>query len=204
MEYIANKQNKTDEMIFSIPDLYKYLDNKYVNSINFEHTYFLTEKVADSLLGMLGYKVMKKKYFEDHSIFYYVQYIGKSHTFFNSIEFYQEYKKMYLDMIDFYRKEVVTLNEKMESFNGKVYLFGGHIFSQFLIYIGLREDKIEAIIDNSNEKNGKRLYGTGLYVFNPSIIEDESQVLVIVKAGRYSNEIEGQLRDINNNIVIYT
>lgn len=105
-------------------------------------------------------------------------------------------------MIDFYRKEVVTLNEKMESFNGKVYLFGGHIFSQFLIYIGLREDKIEAIIDNSNEKKGKRLYGTGLYVFNPSVIENESQVLVIVKAGQYQNEIEEQLLQLNNSVII--
>ena len=204
MEYIANKQNKTDEMIFSIPDLYEYLKRKYVNSINFEHTYFLTEKVTDGLLKMLGYRVMNKRHFEGHSIFYYAQRAENSRDFSYSNEFYQEYKKMYLDMIDYYRKDAVILNEKMENFNGKVYLFGGHIFSQFLIYMGLKEKKIEAILDNSNEKNGKRLYGTGLYVFNPSIIEDESQVLVIVKAGRYSNEIEGQLRDINNNIVIYT
>ena len=45
---------------------------------------------------------------------------------------------MYLDMIKYYKEEVIRLNNEIENFKGEVYLFGGHIFSQFLIYMGLK------------------------------------------------------------------
>ena len=198
---IADRQIKSNKMIFSIPDLYKYLDKKYANSINFEHTYFITEKVMDALLGRLGYIVKSKYYFEEHSIFYCTEYTGIS-DLNDSINFYPEYKKMYLDMIKYYKEEVIRLNNEIENFKGEVYLFGGHIFSQFLIYMGLNVENVSGIIDNSKDKEGKRLYGSALNIYNPKIISKKDSVMVIAKAGQYQIEIEEQLRHINKNIYI--
>jgi len=201
MQCIANRQNIGNKMIFSIPDLYQYLNRKYVNAINFEHTYFITEKIADSFLNRLGYEVQEKQYFENHSIFYSAKYTGKNRAD-SFLNYYQEYKKMYLDMIEYYKKEVVRLNDKIENFKGEVYLFGGHIFSQFLIYMGLKEKNIKGIIDNSKEKERKRLYGTSLTVFNLSIVKDQEGVMVIVKAGQYQEEVEKQLTELNDTLIL--
>ena len=77
MNAVVQQQSDGDMMIFSVPDLYKYLDEKYVNTINFEHTYLLTEHVMDYLLGELGFLIKEKKKFKGHSIFYCAELIGK-------------------------------------------------------------------------------------------------------------------------------
>ena len=51
---LAKKSQLGDVMIFSIPDLYNYLKKNFVNTINFEHTYFITEDVADFLVKKTG------------------------------------------------------------------------------------------------------------------------------------------------------
>ena len=69
--------------------------------------------------------------------------------------------------------------------------------------MGLKENRINGIIDNSKEKNGKRLYGSSLIVKNPSIIGSASgEVMAVVKGGQYQNEIESQLLELNKNVYI--
>jgi hypothetical protein len=202
MTTVSNKQSKGDLMIFSIPDLYEYLSKNYANTINFEHTYFLTECVTDYLLKKLGYKVRGKYFFKGHSIFYCAEYIGMKDDNIIPLNNYKEYKVMYLSMIEYYKHEVESLNIKMINWHGEIYLFGAHIFSQFLIHMGLDVIRINGIIDNSKEKQGKRLYGTTLSVSNPNIITHKGSVMTIVKAGQYQDEVEGQLYEINKNVHI--
>ena len=76
------------------------------------------------------------------------------------------------------------------------------IFFQFLIYLGLNEEKINSILDNSNEKNGLRLYGSDLIVREPNKLEQFNDPVVIVFAGQYQQEIEQQIININSNCYI--
>ena len=45
--------------------------------------------------------------------------------------------------------------------------FGAHIFSQYLIMLGLSTKNIKYILDNNKDKQNKRLYGTDLIVKSP-------------------------------------
>ena len=90
----------------------------------------------------------------------------------------------------------------MSDFPHKVFLFGAHVFSQYLLSFGLDQSKICGILDNSPLKIGKRLYGTNLSVFDPKIIIDDD-VGVILKVGSYRNEIIAQLKTINPNVTIF-
>ena len=202
MQIVANKQSVGDKMIFSIPDLHNYLKNKFANSINFEHTYFLSDTVTDYLLERLGYSIKEKKYFEGHSIFYFCEFKGISNDLIYKLDYYKEYKTLYLSMIEFYTKEVKRLNEIIKNWEGSIYLFGAHIFSQFLIYMGLETHRLNGIIDNSKEKENKRLYGSSLLVNNPNILVGRDDVLAIVKGGQYQEEIEKQLFEINKDLCI--
>lgn len=182
--------------IFSIPNLYLYLKKKQSNSINFEHTYFLTEYFMDYLLEKWGFEIIEKRTFQDHSIFYATQ---KKDNLSKLVitSHYEENRQLYLDMVEYYDHEVARLNDLIIDYDGKVFLFGAHIFSQFLIYRGLNADRITNVLDNSLIKQRKRLYGTSLIVQAPGMLRDIKHPGVILKAGTYNEEIK---RDILENI----
>ena len=83
-----------------------------------------------------------------------------------------------------------------------MYLFGAHIFSQYLIKFGLDVTNVKCILDNSPQKNKRRLYGTDLFVEFPNMIENDKSCAVILKAASYQEEIRLQLISLNDNILI--
>lgn len=188
--------------IFSFPNLYEWLSRKYLNCISFEHTIFLMENYVDVALKKTGFELIKKtKFRDDHSIFYLTKFSGiKSNE--NYPNLYNKNKQLYLDYVQYYSEFVFKLNLQLKNFPHKVYLFGAHIFSQYLLAFGLDQSKLSGILDNSKLKIGKRLYGTNLQVFDPEIIVNEN-VGIILKVGAYRNEIIQQLKNINPNVIIF-
>ncbi len=188
--------------IFAFPNMEEWLLRKYLNCLNFEHTIFLTEEFIDALLRRIGFEILEKELFRlDHSIFYATRYTGKQ----NFVEFpnsYDKNKQIYTRFVEYYKNFVSELNTKLSNFSGKVYLFGAHMFSQYLLAFGLDENKICGILDNSPLKIGKRLYGTKFKVFHPDIIRNENTG-VVLKVGSYRNEIVDQLKKINPSVTIF-
>jgi hypothetical protein len=82
---------------------------------------------------------------------------------------YEETKTLYLRYVNYIDNFVNHINEKI-GLNDKIYLFGAHIFSQILLCSGLKKENIHAILDNSDIKIGKRLYGFDYKILNPNII----------------------------------
>ena len=170
--------------------------------MNFEHTIFLIDTYVDYLLKRTGFELLEKtKFRNDHSIFYVAKYTGKK----EEIDFpnlYAKNKQLYVDFIKYHSDFVKKINITLSTFPHKVFLFGAHIFSQYLLSFGLDQSKITGILDNSPLKIGKRLYGTKLDVFHPNVIKNEN-VGVILKVGAYRNEIIDQLKKINPSVAIF-
>ena len=83
-----------------------------------------------------------------------------------------------------------------------VYLFGAHVFSQYLISFGLDTSNIVYLLDNDIRKEGKRLYGTSLTSKSPKILKDIPNALVILRVGVYNEEVKKDiLANINPNII---
>ena len=199
MNDLGNKIDIKKKLIFSIPNLEIMLKKKYTNCINFEHTIFLTEPFIRFFLKKYGFKIVEKKFFKkDHSIFY--SCIKFKETNKNSIfngNFYKKYKSIYLNYIKYHKKLIFDLNRKIIKSKKPIFLFGAHVFSQYLISFGLRSKKILYILDNDKKKQNKRLYGTNLTVKSPKILSKYKNPLVILKVGVYFNEIKN---DITKNI----
>lgn len=182
----------TGIMAFSVPNLPVMLEKKYCNALNFEHTFFYDEQSIESLLSNYGFKILEKEYFrEDHSIFFAA--VRSNHSGLNCPQDpksdFNANLQMFNSFIDHHRSEVAHLNTNLLNCNIPVYLFGAHIFSQYLLQFGLNEQRIEAILDNDRNKHGKRLYGSGLRVSSPTLLKDVGKCAVILRAGAYSNEI---------------
>ena len=185
------------KFIFGYPNLEFLFSNKFTNAINFEHSFLMTEYFVDYLLAESGFKILSKNNYENHSHFYCVE---KVDFLKNSIILenkYDYYKKMFNDFINHHLELVKELNDKINETDSPVFLFGAHIFSQYLLSFGLNGNKINNILDNSPIKQGKRLYGTNIKVLSPSILSNYKEPIVILKAGLYNKEI---MDDIWQNI----
>ena len=183
--------------IFSVPNLKQMIKNGYANAMNFEHPFFLDEKMLDFLLVQSGFKIIKKKYFKSsHSIFY----LTKKNKIKKKIlpNFFYKNKKIFLDLKNKWFNDIKLLNRLILD-KKDIFIFGAHIFSQNLIFNGLNFKKIKYILDNDPNKNNQFLYGTKIQVKNPAILKKYNNPIVILRAGPYNQEIKRNIiKNINN------
>jgi SAM-dependent methyltransferase len=188
--------------IFGYPNLEHLFSNKYTNAINFEHSFLMTDFFVDSLLIETGFKIVSKIEYENHSHFYCVEKVEEGIKANNLQNKYGHYKNMFNEFIQYHNNLVAELNNKINELESPIFLFGAHIFSQYLFSFGLNKNKIIKILDNSPIKQGKRLYGTSLEVVSPNILSNYKKPIVILKAGLYNQEImDDILKNINNEVV---
>lgn len=201
-QFLKNVYDSLDDKgihIFSVPNL-KFMINKgYANAMNFEHPYYLEEKMIDYLLDKNGFKIVKKKKYLNHSIFYKtVKINGKKNTI-KSYNNFKNNKKLFKSYFYKLKRDVSKLNLKIKSLKN-VYLFGAHIFSQMLIFNGLNITKIRGVLDNDKKKQNKYLYGTNLKVFNPQILKKKNKPIIILRAAQYNYEIKNHIiKFVNKN-----
>lgn len=189
--------------VFSVPDLEHYLKERQSNFMNFEHTVYLSGFYIEHFLKRYGWKIFEKKKWRGHSLFYAAEKIsdkvGKAVPAENQYEAnraeLEEYFRYFESLVEKY-------NEAAQTTEGPAYVFGAHVFSQFLLKLGLREALFAGVLDNSDLKEGKRLYETGLKVFKPAVIKEARAPLVIVRAGAYQKDITSQLRELNKKVKI--
>ena len=188
-------------LVFSLPNMEEMLRRKYNNCINFEHTIFLTEPYVEYLLQSYGFRLIEKEYFlDDHSLFYaYVRDPQVRPTELPA-SLYERNKRLYLDYVGYHEALIKDLNEKISNLSPDqdLYLFGAHVFAQYLIGFGLNTSRIKYILDNDPSKQGKRLYGTSLEVASPRILREVENPVVILKAGVYNNEIRKDITSLIN------
>ena len=185
-----NKSLKINGLhVFAVPNMEPMIKNGIASAMNFEHPFFLNEKLINVLLKKTGFKILIKKYYgKCHSIFYKTKKIKniKEEILQNS---YKKNKKTFLNLIEGCRDDVKNINLKSKNEN-PTFLFGAHIFSQMLIFNGLEKSSITSVLDNDPKKQGEFLYGTNYKVFSPKILKKYKNPTVILRAGEYNREIK--------------
>jgi SAM-dependent methyltransferase len=206
--FMSNLERVIDDkgvLCFSLPNMQKLLEQKSSNCLNFEHTLYLTEPYIEMLLELHGFAVVDKSYFLDnHSIFYAAQKSPAAGHLSLDRGLYTKNKETFGDFVVTFRGAVSDLNEKIAGVDGEIYLFGAHVFSQYLISFGLNVESMVCILDNDPNKCGKRLYGTSMVVASPEILRGKNAPIVILKAGPYNHEIRTAiLASINPDVVFW-
>jgi 2-polyprenyl-3-methyl-5-hydroxy-6-metoxy-1,4-benzoquinol methylase len=182
------------KMCFSIPNLQYAVEKRSPNVLNFEHTYFCIPEYVEYWLSISGFRLVTSKLYKDHSVFYSA--IRDNVTPLQLPNLYEKNYNRFQDYWTHHCEDVAKLNNIIGNSKKPVFLFGGHVFSQFLLCAGLDEQKISSILDNDCSKHGKRLYGSSLHVQSTKVLEN-LDAIVILRAGTYSEEIK---RDILSNI----
>jgi len=186
-------------VIFSIPNLEKMLEENFTNVINFEHSIYLTEPYVDYMLNLSNFQILNKTHFKnDHSCFYAVEKVGQTEKPQLPSGLYARNKTVYEGFVRTHNDLISKLNLMMAGETRKIFLFGAHVFSQFLIAFGLDVFCVDSILDNDIRKQGKRLYGTDFIIKSPAILHNEVDPIVILRAGVYNNEIKRHILENMN------
>lgn len=190
-------------MFISVPNMGYLVDNGYapINTLHFEHTYFLNDEVLRCLAlnaGFLNGGIVK---YGDHSVFYKLK---KTKRNFN-IGLSLDVKKKFIENHEKHKQIISNTNhvaKECARMGYKVYLFGAHVSSQYYLYNGLDASYITDILDNAKNKQGHKLYGIDLSVCSPEIIANEHCAVICSHTSVYASEISTQLQEINKNVVI--
>lgn len=204
MHHLASMIAEGKKLIFSVPNMQAMLERYYTNCINFEHTVFLTEPYIDYLLSKHGFKLLNKEYFmHNHSIFYETTRDSTIKPIDLTPNLYEKNKFLYNSYVKYHKDLISDINQKIDKADASIYLFGAHVFSQYLIEMGLNISKVVSLLDNDPFKQGKRLYGTSLMVQSPETLQNVKSPIVILKAGAYNIEIKNYILENINNSVIF-
>ena len=204
MHHLASFIDEGNKLVFSLPNMQVMLERKYTNCINFEHTTFLTEPYVEYLLAKHGFKLLNKEYFmDDHSIFYAASRDSNVKPVELPSKLYEKNKILYSNYIKYHQVFISDINLKIDNIEAPIYLFGAHVFAQYLIVSGLNVCKIISLLDNDPAKQGKRLYGTSLMVQSPKVLRNIMNPIVILKAGVYNAEIKKDILENINSTVTF-
>ena len=189
-------------VILSMPNIENGIIDKFTNALSFEHPFYIEEDNLDYMLRKTGFKPINISNFSKHNIF--VVYEKTAEDI--SVRFPQNYKKnkkIFYDFVDHHLKNLAYLNDQIEKHKDcEKYLFGSHIFSQFLINFGLNVDDFIGILDDDINKQDHRLYGTKLMTYASDIIKGVEEPFIILQAGIYNKEIADKLLKINPKVKI--
>ena len=201
LQLLSRNMRNDSRMCISFPNIEALLLQNGVNALNFEHTYFLTPNLFQLMCSQAQLKIIRYEEYGSHSYFYEVVRSSKE---LSEITFENRDSKnrLFLEMWQRMDSFIEYANQELSKCNSPVFLFGAHVFSQALLNRGLSQSAIRGILDNSQGKQNLRLYGTQFNTFKPEIIGEYNDVIVILKASHYQDEIRQQLTRINGNVRI--
>lgn len=175
-------------MLISAPIIDVMMEDGFTNAMNFEHSYGLTKNLLYKILNNSGLSVLEEQHFSKHCLFIAAEKNKKVQT--NYKEF--EDCSYFYNFISYYEKEIDKIVSSLGK-REKTFIFGAHIFTQFLLKFGLKEESFLSVLDNDKKKQGKRLYGTGMIVKSPHILKGIKNPVVLLKAGQYTEEIKNDI-----------
>ena len=178
---------------FSIPNQKSMMENGFTNSVNFEHTVVLDQEYVESTYLQSGFILKEKMLYGDHSIFYCferIAYTNQNSIFFKEDNLYKRNKELLLGYIENINKKANNANDIVgnECYN----ILYAHLFTQFMFELGLSCKNCVNILDNSELKIGKELYGyPNIKIESPQ--NANKNLVTIVPSSTYDSEIKQQL-----------
>ncbi len=89
-----------------------------------------------------GFKVVDKTTYKEHSCLYTCERVPEPLAVMAYENKYTEYKGLFMDFVQYHENMIGELNKQMQQTTEPVYLFGAHIFSEFLFAFGLDRGSI--------------------------------------------------------------
>lgn len=181
-------------VVMSLPNMDEMARNCDFNMLMFEHTTFLPHKEVLNVMNFAGFELTEKVNFEGHSYFFVFRKVQLAYSgTFKSIVTADEFSAI----AKAFRHELASFTKAANSLicfsERPAFIFGAHIFAQYLAATGLAVDRLTACVDNNPNKWGERLYGSSLTVIGPHELPEKVPINILVPLASYEREVCGQL-----------
>ena len=198
LKEINRKLKMGGKLIFSWPNMREMLNNKDLNVLMFEHLNYLSSEEMTSLLNHTGFSLDVSESYVNHSLFL-------SATKIRESEIRQRYQSVITnEELELFNRNygtgllkiVAEFNQTLKNSKYKNYVFGAHIFSQYLFANGLDVKLLSGLLDNSDTKNNKRIYGWPISVQKPEnlFFTNKEPITILLPMGAYEDEIINQIK----------
>lgn len=180
------------------PELEQWTAKGVAGALNFEHGVYLTVPRLLALLSEFGWRETARRRWDENDTLFLALERGTALA--------PAVRSDAADAVPAYfarlQQQAVTAQRAADSHVGEVFLMPASVYSQALLAMGLREERICGLLDNAPAKQGRRLYGTGLSVFPTAALRAARDPLVILNAGAHNVEIAESLRILRPDIRI--
>jgi len=198
LDNIKKILDKDGRIIISVPNIENQLRSGFMNALMFEHTYYINHYYIERMFNRSGFQLESIEHFSEYNSFYCFKQIHQNDHINISCDILP--KKLFLSFLKNIKKDANQIMKKIKK--EKIYIFGAHIFSQYMIKFGVKEENILYILDNDENKKNKKLYGTSIMVKGPEILSDIKNPIILLRVAQYKEEIYKQIKNINQNAII--
>ena len=179
----------------SVPNVKAQLADGFLNALHFEHTYFIDHDYIEMIGEKAGLKLLQREDFSEYNSFYV---FGRSDVKDREHSDPKAAFETFMLFAKNLREDVAKINSSIV--DRDIFIFGAHIFTQYLVNMGLSIDRVVSIVDNDTKKEDKHLYGTNMIVSSPEVISSFENPLVLLRVAQYEREIREQLISINRSV----
>jgi hypothetical protein len=184
------QDSRIDYIYISWPDLESFIKNGVYHVLNPEHTFYVENEFLVELFREYNFTLGRTFFHKNHSVFF--EFIRSKESIRKGI--FPRNKKTLEDTQAFYRRvfqNIQRANFAIQETTKPVYVWPCSMHTLFCIALGLKKDKIVAVLDNSPLKIGKYLYGYS-YECKPfnDIIQSPEPKIVLLTGGCYNTEIQ--------------
>lgn len=189
IEKLYNSQN-IEYICLNFPDLETYIKNKTYHVLNPEHTYYVENDFLKQVFLKYGFETILEEKFKEHSIFLIFKRVSNINPDMiiknkNSIEDIDNYYKNINDTVN-------KLNNTLSLYDNKInkYIWPCSMHTMYLFIFGLEPNYFKAILDNSNNKLNKYLYGYNLLCesYN-NLIDINDNSVIVLNGGCFNKEL---------------
>lgn len=190
-------ESKSIQYIYlNFPDLENCIKKDNYHVLNPEHIYYVENQFIEKLFYRYGFKLVETYSHLDHSVFFAFERVRATKDL--SLTLYNYYAD--IDVPQFFQrilKRVQEIHEKIEGYEGAVYIWPCSMHTVYLTAFGLDVSRIKGVLDNSPHKIGSYLYGSKLpcLSFMETVRSDEPK-RIILNGGCYNQELADKYPDI--------
>lgn len=185
------REGKVTSVFISIPNFDELVRNNSITTINAYHSFFCGIDYITYLFSIYQYRSNNVLFYNGNFKSIMIHFVLDETTIVNDIPTYN------INYFDF-------LLEKSNEIKNiiipeKTYICPSGMYGQYIYYFLTQKQNIIGFIDNNSNRHGKKLYGTGITVFHPTVLEKESCTILLCKCP-YTEELKKQLLEINKEL----
>lgn len=179
---------KIEHVFLVFPNLEAYIQANILHVLNIEHTFYVDNEFLERVFAQHGFVVRQKTLYDKHSVVFHFERDGDRSCHLGQNKH---------DLVAFFGKIQQTVNrfnDILVASDKNVYLFPASIHSIFLTIMGLRYDRLTAMIDNSPLKINKKLYGLNVPIRAFGSVFEDKNALVLLNGGVFNQEVTDSLK----------